>query len=57
MYIVTLYCKNKEYNARFRTEKEACDYARMFWHLSPCILDPAGKPVLANGVSCAVSPY
>lgn len=51
MYTVSLLCRNKEYKARFETELEACQYARMFWHLFPHISDPSGKPVLPDGVT------
>lgn len=46
MYIVSLFCRNKKYEAQFATEKEACSYANMFWHLSPRVTAPDGKPIV-----------
>lgn len=58
MYVVSLFSRNREYTAKFNTEAEACRYASIFWHLSPRVTAPDGKPVLAHGsVDCIDSEY
>lgn len=57
MYTVSIYSRNKEYRPQFGSEREAKNYARVFWHLEPRIYDPAGNLVLTDEGICTDSEY
>ena len=57
MYTVQRTCRGRDYTARFKTEAEACNYARVFWHLSPIVKDPFGRTLNEPDPACIDSEY
>lgn len=52
MHTVSFFRKGKEIFRCFKTESQAVEYAKTFWHLDPIVKDPLGKTVYFDTCDC-----